>query len=376
MPQYSYSDMVTQTIHVGDCELLERWLDSKVLANPLSMWRTWVNRTLVEGLSASATFPNPYAAVMPYMPVPGSTECINGWRGLSPLALNPNFGTAPGYNPAIHGPVEWTHWGDLVNIYGTDETGFARSPWDNVGVQYGLQVLQAGSITPEQFLDLNANVGSWKASNDDRARGLAERALVALEREPVEPVADLRRQERVRAADLGDAVGVLDDPDRLALAVAADPRVVAGDPRRLGGEARLRPPLVGLVEAAPAALRQQHEQQHEPGEDEDAFEPRQQVPARADDARPALDVGRHPDLVALGLEQHRLEPLRPAELLDVLGQRRAPALAARRSALAPAGDEELRLERGEGEEGDPGRDRVVQRRHEEPGEHQRDRRDP
>jgi uncharacterized tannase-like protein DUF6351 len=166
VPQYSYSDMVTQTIHVGDCELLERWLDSKVLANPLSMWRTWVNRTLVEGLSSSATFPNPYAAVMPYMPVPGSTECINGWRGLSPLALNPNFGTAPGYDPAVYGPVEWTHWGDLVNIYGTDETGFARSPWDNVGVQYGLEALQAGSITPEQFLDLNANVGSWKASKD------------------------------------------------------------------------------------------------------------------------------------------------------------------------------------------------------------------
>ena len=166
VPQYSYSDMVTQTIHVGDCELLERWADSKVLANPLSMWRTWVNRTLIEGLSTSATFPNPYAAVMPYMPVPGSTECINGWRGLSPLALNPNFGTAPGYNPAVFGPVEWTHWGDLVNIYGTDESGFARSPWDNVGVQYGLEALQAGSITPEQFLDLNANVGSWKASKD------------------------------------------------------------------------------------------------------------------------------------------------------------------------------------------------------------------
>ena len=31
VPQYSYPDMVTQTIHVGDCELLERWLDSKVL---------------------------------------------------------------------------------------------------------------------------------------------------------------------------------------------------------------------------------------------------------------------------------------------------------------------------------------------------------
>ena len=172
VPQYSYSDMVTQTIHVGDCELLERWADSKVIADSTSMWRTWTNRSLLEGLNASATHISfitgaiPWTFLMPWMPPVGSTECINGWRGLSPLALNPHFGTAPGYNPAVHGPVEWTHWGDLVNIYGTDESGFARSPWDNVGVQYGLKALQTGAITPEQFLDLNANVGSWKASKD------------------------------------------------------------------------------------------------------------------------------------------------------------------------------------------------------------------
>ena len=166
IPQYSYPDMVTQTIHVGDCELLERWMDRKVIADPSSMWRTWTNRTLLEGMSSSAAIPNPYAPFMPYMPTPGSTECINGWRGLSPLALNPHFGTAPGITPAQQASVEWTHWADLVNIYGEDATGFARSPWDNVGVQYGLGALNAGKITPEQFLDLNANVGSWKEPKD------------------------------------------------------------------------------------------------------------------------------------------------------------------------------------------------------------------
>jgi hypothetical protein len=105
------------------------------------------------------------------MPTPGSTECINGWRGLSPLALNPHWydvdeAGPPGYDPAVHGPVEWTHWGDLVNIYGEDEHGFARTPWDNVGVQYGLSALTSGAITPDQFLDLNANVGSWKPSHE------------------------------------------------------------------------------------------------------------------------------------------------------------------------------------------------------------------
>ncbi len=167
IPQYSYPDMVTQTIHVGDCELLERWADFKVLTEgPTSMWRTWLNRTSIEGLAASATVGNPYGALMPYMPTPGSDECINGWRGLSPLALNPLYGTAPGVTPQEQATTKWTHWDDLVNIYGTDETGYARSPWDNVGVQYGLKALRDGKITPAQFLDLNANVGSWKRSSE------------------------------------------------------------------------------------------------------------------------------------------------------------------------------------------------------------------
>jgi hypothetical protein len=163
IPQYSYPDMVTQTIHVGDCELLERWADRQVLTvGPTSMWANWLNRSLIEGLNASATYPNAYAPLMPYMPSPGNDECINGWRGLSPLALNPWYGTAPGVTAQEQAETEWTHWGDLVNIYGTDSTGYARSPWDNVGVQYGLEAVAAGKITPADFLDLNANAGSWK----------------------------------------------------------------------------------------------------------------------------------------------------------------------------------------------------------------------
>ena len=166
VPQYSYPDMVTQTIHIGDCELLERWLDSKAIADPLAKWRTWTNRRLIEGLNTSEAMPNPFARLMPYMPEPGSTECINGWRGLSPLTLNPHFGTAPGITPEQQASVEWTHWADLVNIYGRDATGFARNPWDNVGVQYGLQALRDGEISFDEFLDLNANVGSWKEATD------------------------------------------------------------------------------------------------------------------------------------------------------------------------------------------------------------------
>ena len=82
IPQYSYPDMVTQTIHVGDCELLEHYMDVTDGSNP--KWRNWENREWLEGFNSDATIPNPYR-----LGAPGNSECVNGWRGLSPLALNP-----------------------------------------------------------------------------------------------------------------------------------------------------------------------------------------------------------------------------------------------------------------------------------------------
>lgn len=161
VPQYSYPDMVTQTIHVGDCELLERWMDAHVATHPGSKWATWSNRTILQGMAAWDDLPNPY-----FDGAPGLTECINGWRGLSPLALNPHFGTAPGITPEQQASVAWSHFEDAVQVYGRRADGFARSTWDNVGVQYGLVPLREGAITPEEFLDLNAFVGGWKDQAD------------------------------------------------------------------------------------------------------------------------------------------------------------------------------------------------------------------
>ena len=48
------------------------------------------------------------------------------------------------------------------NIMGRDAlTGFALRPFDNVGVQYGLNALRAGSITKAQFIDLNERIGGY-----------------------------------------------------------------------------------------------------------------------------------------------------------------------------------------------------------------------
>jgi hypothetical protein len=47
----------------------------------------------------------------------------------------------------------------MVNVMGRRPDGFAGRPLDNVGVQYGLEALKRGQISPAQFADLNARIG-------------------------------------------------------------------------------------------------------------------------------------------------------------------------------------------------------------------------
>ena len=52
------------------------------------------------------------------------------------------------------------------NLFGVDENGFGRRPLDNVGVQYGLEALEAGVISVDQFLDLNEAIGGYDIDGD------------------------------------------------------------------------------------------------------------------------------------------------------------------------------------------------------------------
>lgn len=176
VPQYSYPDMVTQIIHVGDCELLEHYMDVTDRHNP--KWRLTENRSLLVGFNAEEDYPDPLADAkeeLGYSTAPGSSECLPAWRGLTPLVMNPHYGEARNQQhmqpPGIMDSVEWSHFDDMRNVYGTTEDGKLRPMFDNVGVQYGLRAFVDGEITAEEFLDLNEQVGGWKDPSEMRQEG-------------------------------------------------------------------------------------------------------------------------------------------------------------------------------------------------------------
>lgn len=171
---YSYPDMITQTIATLDCEPLEYYFD--VVDADNTLWKTWEHRSLVQGFNAASDSQNRFTqlyglARLLQGKLPnfgrGASECVQGWRGLTPLVHNPTFAHfRNGFAPEIAEQVHWTHWDNLRYFYGTNTTGYANSTWDNVGVQYGLSALKDGKITVDDFLHLNKNVGGWKSAHE------------------------------------------------------------------------------------------------------------------------------------------------------------------------------------------------------------------
>lgn len=187
VPLYSYPDMVTQAIDIADCDLAMQYMAEDATAKTTgSKWYTWSNHSLILGLNAVDTvgmvnawnvaltgsgLSLPFAA-------DGSNECLEGWFAAFEAVGNP--ATAPtlnqaayrnafiqgGFTGAEYDAIKWTHWNDLEFFYGVDANGFAPMPFDNVGVQYALESLVNGGITPTEFLEINSCIGAWKDPPD------------------------------------------------------------------------------------------------------------------------------------------------------------------------------------------------------------------
>jgi hypothetical protein len=139
IPQRLYADTMTFLQPLYDCELLVNYFNK----NPEG-W-TEQRRTAVSGM-----------ATYGYCTANGTR-----YPNARPSNCNAAVTDAIANDPAFKGQiVRCTFQDNNIQAFGKDPaTGFARNPFDNVGVQYGLTALNEGKITFDQFVDLNRKVG-------------------------------------------------------------------------------------------------------------------------------------------------------------------------------------------------------------------------
>ena len=140
MPGRAYPDQMSFMNPLFDCELLVNAF----------------NRTSLPWTDAQKTAASGFQNI---------GYCVsNGTRYPNLRANNCNAVSVPPslvYNPVTNpGGARCTYQDNMVNVFGIDpSTGFARRPFDNVGIQYGLRALNNGVISFDQFADLNARIG-------------------------------------------------------------------------------------------------------------------------------------------------------------------------------------------------------------------------
>jgi len=158
IPGRVYPDNITFLQPLFDCELLSNAFDSSPLA-----W-TSEQKTVVSGKADFNYCTNNGTRYPNLRP----TNC-------DPMAIPPELIYDPVTRPR---GVRCTYQDNMLNVYGQDPlTGFARRPFDNVGVQYGLAAFNDGLISFEQFADLNARIGG----HDIDGRVIPERTVADLE---------------------------------------------------------------------------------------------------------------------------------------------------------------------------------------------------
>ena len=164
LPWRSYSDVLTFQTPLNDCNLLEHYFEE-----------TDVPWTDVQKREVSGKLTYGYC-----------TRPATGFPNLSPDNCDSSVQDAKTSDPEKWKEVRCTYQDNLVNVYGIDpETGRARSPWDNVGVQYGLQAFNDGIISFDQFAELNARIGGHDINGGivpgQRARANPDAVRIAYE---------------------------------------------------------------------------------------------------------------------------------------------------------------------------------------------------
>jgi hypothetical protein len=148
----TFPDALSIALAGLDARLLMHYF---TVANPAAF--TEAQQVAVSGYANPRAFLDAANQAQRTDPVPGRADLAGYQAARWNAAVPETVRYDPVANPKGARP---TIFDAARNIYGVDPaTGFARRPFDNVGVQYGLNALNAGIITVQQFLDLNERIG-------------------------------------------------------------------------------------------------------------------------------------------------------------------------------------------------------------------------
>lgn len=162
-PMLPFPDAISISTDVLDCGLLERFYRE----GAGSTWTPDAKLTATGHLNAQTCTFWEQTFVPNVNPKTGCTlelldaasGLIDGLEGGAPEGVDDSLAYDAETNPE---GLRCTLQDGNRNQLGIDtETGFARRPWDNVGVQYGLTALNDGDLTLDEFLDLNEGIGSF-----------------------------------------------------------------------------------------------------------------------------------------------------------------------------------------------------------------------
>jgi uncharacterized tannase-like protein DUF6351 len=147
-PAWSYPDAVSTWLETRDCGILASFYQTAA-GTALDA----IQRQAIEGKPPAYCTTWVGSFILPQKPT---------------LPNNCGFGFPAGivYDPALRPTgVRCSIHDMMVNIFGTamdtDRNVKPKLPYDNVGVQYGLQALRSGALTAEQFVQLNETIGAY-----------------------------------------------------------------------------------------------------------------------------------------------------------------------------------------------------------------------
>jgi hypothetical protein len=169
LPNCSYPDTWTTSSEVADCGLLVNYFATA------TGW-TDAQKAAVQGTA------DPSACVawnLSFVPVGIPSRAQNcGWVATDPRVYNATTNpggvrcVVPDFEAAIWGTRPRALWSPAEQAAGH---GFGARVTDNVGVEYGLNALRAGTITMAQFVDLNTKIGGTDIDgNPIPARSVAD----------------------------------------------------------------------------------------------------------------------------------------------------------------------------------------------------------